>query len=103
MRGIRPILFLLVTMLLVGQSTSVPTAHATVISATVDVPGGDASPGDSEVTVDGKDPGQDEGDPDHYGDGNEVIQVGGFGDGFESGSIGEHLLRLMCQLKLLVL
>ncbi len=103
MKGIRPILFLLVTMLLVGQSTSVPTAYATVNSATVDVPGGEASLGDDEVTVEGKDPGQGEGDPDHYGDGNEANQVGGLGADFDSVIIGEQLLRLMCQLRLLVL
>jgi len=103
MKGIRPILFLLVMMLLVGQSTSVSIAFATQDSTCFDDPGGSASSGDDEVTVDGKDPGQGEGDPDHYGDGNEVIEMGGTGDGFDSVIIGEQLLQLMYQLRLLVL
>ncbi len=90
-------------MLLVGQSTSVPTAYATVNSAAFDVPGGEASSGDDEFTVEGKDPGQGEGDPDHYGDGNEAIQGDGWDDDLDSVIIGEQLLQLMYQLRLLVL
>ncbi len=103
MKGIRPILFLLVTVMLVGLSTPVTMANATVLIAAGDLPDvvctseepmGAAGGGDSEPN---------EGDPTNLGDGNGIDESSEHDDHFDGVSIGEFLLRLMSQMNLLVL
>ncbi len=103
MKGIRPILFLLVTVLLICAPASVPIASATVSIADGDLPAAVPSSGNEEDTVDGADPGDDEGDPDFLGDGLGAREYDGIGDNFDAITIQKSLWYLLLQMRLLVL
>jgi hypothetical protein len=106
MKGIRPIHFLLATLLLVCVSLSVPIAYGAEDAVAFELPRFDANAGDDESSLDGA-PADDgnEGDPDDMGDGfgrHSATLDGGCG-GFDGMTIEEYLLHLLSQIQLLLL
>ncbi len=103
MKGIRPILFLLVTVMLVGLSTPVTMANATELTAAGDPPDAVSTSEEPMAAAGGGDSEPNEGDPTNLGDGNGIDESSEHNGHFDGISIGEFLLHLMSQMKLLVL
>ncbi len=101
MKRIHKILVLLVAVLLVSASVSVPAVYAGE-SQSIEVPQVDLRSGDQDATLDGA-PIDDEGDPDGLDDTNDGPEARAQGWGFDDAEWAEYLLLLLSQIQLLAL